>query len=129
MSNNFIPDDVARFILERIDSVAQMEALLLFRSHPTQEWSGEELAKRLYISEKQTADLMSGLCTHEILVAISSEPPKYRYQPGSKELQLMVDRVTEIYSKHLVPVTNLIHSKPITRVQEFADAFKFRKDE
>lgn len=129
MSNNFIPDDVAQFIVERIDSVAQMEALLLFRSHPTQEWSVEELAKRLYITQKQTADLLSSLCAHEILVAISGESPKYRYQPGSKKLQLMVDRVTEIYSKHLVPVTNLIHSKPTTRVQEFADAFKFRKDE
>ncbi|MGH7823710.1 MAG: hypothetical protein ACREQ7_00805 [Candidatus Binatia bacterium] len=127
--NSVIPDDVAQFILERIDSVAAMEALLLLRSDPVQEWSVEELAKRLYISEQQTADVVASLCAHEIFVAILSGPPRYRYQPASKDLQLMVDRAAEIYSQHLVPVTNLIHTKPTTRVQEFADAFKFRKDE
>jgi hypothetical protein len=127
--DSVIPGDVARFILERIDSVAEMEALLLLRSNPGQEWSVQELAKRLYISEQQTTDAVSSLCAHGIFVAISSAPPMYRYQPASKEMQAMVDRVAEIYSKHLVPVTNLIHSKPTTRVQEFADAFKFRKDE
>jgi hypothetical protein len=124
-----IPDDVARFILERIDSVAEMEALLLLRTDPSQEWSIAELAKRLYISEQQTTAIVSSLCAHGIFVAILSGAPRYRYQPASKEMHAMVDRVAEMYSKHLVPVTNLIHSKPTTRVQEFADAFKFRKDE
>lgn len=127
--NSVIPEDVAHFILERIDSVAQMEALLLLRSNPSQEWSVEELAKRLYISAKQTADIVAALCSQKIFVAILTGPPRYRYQPASKDLQLMVDRVAEMYSKHLVPVTNLIHSKPATRIQEFADAFKLRKDE
>jgi hypothetical protein len=41
----------------------------------------------------------------------------------------MVDRLAELYSKYLIPVTHLIHSKPQTRVREFADAFKLRKEE
>ena len=40
----------------------------------------------------------------------------------------MLERLAEIYAKHLVPVTNLIHSKPKPRIQEFADAFRLRKD-
>jgi len=40
----------------------------------------------------------------------------------------MLERTAEAYAKHLVPVTNLIHSKPKPRIQEFADAFRFRKD-
>ncbi|HWO43668.1 MAG TPA: hypothetical protein VNO43_17910 [Candidatus Eisenbacteria bacterium] len=126
--NNIIPEEVARFILHHIDSVAQMEAILLLRSNPVKEWSVEELAKRLYISEEQTEGVVSSLCARGIFVAILTGPPRYRYEPASKELDEMIERVAEVYSKHLVPVTNLIHSKPATRVQEFADAFKLRKD-
>jgi hypothetical protein len=128
MSLNFIPDDVAQFVVEKIDSVAQMEALLLLRSDPQQEWNLESLAKRLYIDEKQTAEALEGLCADGFLVTTITEPPQYRYQPSSENLRQMVDRVSDIYSKHLVPITNLIHSKPKTRVQEFADAFRLRKE-
>jgi hypothetical protein len=128
MTNKLIPDDVARFVLEKIDSVAQMEALLLLRGHRGQEWGVEEVAKRLYINDAQTAEVLSHLCANGIVLCTSSASPKYKYQPSSTELERTVNRVAEMYSKHLVPVTNLIHSKPVTRVQEFADAFKFRKD-
>jgi hypothetical protein len=128
MSDSFIPDDLAQFILERIDSVAQLEALLLLRNEPHEKWSAAALAKRLYITDKETAALLERLCADGFLVATSSQPPLYHYQPGSQELGKMIDRAAEIYSKHLVPVTNLIHSKPKTRVQEFADAFRLRKD-
>ena len=129
MSKNVIPDEVAHFILEKIDSVAQMEALMLLRTDRGEEWSLNTLAKRLYISEKQTSEVLAHLCLEGLIIAAGGEPPLYRYQPISRELRRMVDRMADIYARHLVPVTNLIHSKPKTRVQEFADAFRLRKDE
>lgn len=129
MSGSFIPDDVARFILEKLDSIAQLEGLLLLRNSPEKQWSVQALAARLYIDEKQTAQLLSDLCKQSLAIMIPSDPPLYQYHPGSTELRNMVDRVAEIYSTHLVPVTALLHSKAKARVQEFADAFKLRKDE
>jgi hypothetical protein len=35
--------------------------------------------------------------------------------------------VAALYAANLIPVTNLIHAKP-SRIREFADAFKLRKD-
>jgi hypothetical protein len=128
MSDSFIPDDLAQFILEKIDSVAQLEALLLLRDDANVQWSAQALAKRLYITEKETAELLERLCADGFLVASSGPPLLYHYQPGSQELGQMIDRAAALYSKHLVPVTNLIHSKPKTRVQEFADAFRLRRD-
>ena len=40
----------------------------------------------------------------------------------------MVGQVADLYSRYLVPVTNLIHTKKTSRIQEFADAFRIRKD-
>jgi DNA-binding IclR family transcriptional regulator len=128
MNDKIIPEDIERFILEKIDSVAEMEALILLRSDAEALWSVVSLAKRLYIAEEQTAKILDHLCAEGLLTTSSDEHPGYRYQPKSLELQNSVDRVAEIYTKHLVPISNLIHSKPRARVQEFADAFRLRKD-
>jgi hypothetical protein len=128
MTNHVIPEDLAQFILAKIDSVAQMEALLLLRSKPEEEWSSGSLARGLYITEDQTVELLRRFCDEGFLMLKAGDPPRYQYRPASAELRQMLDRLADVYSKHLLPVTNLIHLKPKTRVREFADAFKLRKD-
>ncbi len=129
MADDLIPDDVRRFILDKIDSIAELEGLLLFSRNPETEWNIEALAQRLYASQQQTSDVLTRLYLLGFLAVKEKESLTYYYQPGSPELRRMVDRVAEIYSKYLVPVTNLIHSKPQSKVQQFADAFKLRKRE
>ncbi|HYJ17186.1 MAG TPA: hypothetical protein VE170_16965 [Candidatus Limnocylindria bacterium] len=128
MTDKIIPEEVKQFIFEKIDSVAEMEALLLLRSNPEASWSIASLAKRLYIDEGQTAKIVDHLCREGLLTISSNEQASYRYEPKSVELQNSVDRVAEMYTKHLVPISTLIHSKPRVRAQEFADAFRLRKD-
>ena len=129
MISHPIPDDVRQFILDKIDSVAQLEALLLLRANPSDDWDAGAVAKRLYVDDSQARTALSRSLEEKLLVVSTTERRRYRYQPESLQLGEMIDRVAEIYAKHLVPVTNLIHSKPRSRVQEFADAFKFRKDD
>jgi hypothetical protein len=124
-----IPEDVAQFILNHIDSIAQLEALLLLRREPDGRWSASTLAQRIYADEKETVDAVEGLCAAGLAIALGGNPTLYRYEPISPGLRHLVDLTANVYAKHLVPITNLIHSKPKTRVQEFADAFKIRKDE
>jgi len=128
MPGNIIPVDIAQFIIEKIESVAQLEALLLLRTNPETGWSVRSLAARLYISDEQTTQLLLALCAQGFAAAEAEDLSLYRYQPRSAELKSMLDRLADIYAKHLVPVTNLIHSKPKSRIQEFADAFRLRKD-
>jgi hypothetical protein len=128
MADSVIPEDISQFVIEKIESVAQLEALLLLRNHPDTDWSVQALAARLYISEEQTAGVLVVLQAQGFVSADSKDPSLYRYWPNSKELKTMLDRLAEIYASHLVPVTNLIHSKPKSRIQEFADAFRLRKD-
>jgi hypothetical protein len=128
MAEQFIPDDIVRFVLEKIDSVAQLEAVLLLRGEPQRQWSAAELAARLYISEAQTAELLLGLSAQG-LIAAEEERGVYSCRPRTPELGQMLDRLAEVYAKQLVAITNLIHSKQRPRVQAFADAFRLRKDD
>ena len=127
MADDMIPDEVKQFIVENIDSVAHLEGLLLFRGSPEAEWGVEEVAKQLYIDQGQTARILTRLHDLGFLAVKEGRSPSYRYAPESSDLRQRVESVAHTYAKYLVPVTNLIHSKPQTRVQEFADAFKLTR--
>lgn len=119
-----IPDDVGRFILDRIDSIAQLEAVLLLRASPDTWWERKTVAERLYITEELCAHVLDGLCKQGLLLAADlPQGRRYRYRPETGELREMVDRLAYYYAKHLVPVSNLVHAKARTRLERFAQAF------
>jgi hypothetical protein len=128
MAEDIIPNDVRQFILHNIDSIAQMECLLLFRSNRETEWTAEAMAKGLYVSEDDAAAILAQLQARGFLATSQASPLRYKYQPQSPEMEEITGRMADLYSHYLVPVTHLIHSKPKNRVQEFADAFLIRKD-
>jgi hypothetical protein len=130
-NGTLIADDIRRFILTSIPSVPYLEAMLLLRSDTKLPWDSARLALRLYLSDKAAAALLAELHEAGILQAeepAGQSPALYRFAPSSEQLQQMIDRVADAYSRHLVEVTHLIHSKTGKKAQQFADAFKWRKD-
>ena len=124
MADDPIPADLRDFILRYIDSVAHLEALLLLRANPETAWGAAAVAARLYSSAEQADEVLAQLCDEHLLVC---ENGLYRYGGQPPENIAMIDRLAASYAKQLIPITNLIHSKP-RRIRQFADAFKFRKD-
>jgi len=123
-----IADEIRRFILTSIPSVPYLEAMLLLRNDTASPWDSARLAQRLYLTEKAAAALLTEL--HEAGV-VQTEPDTatlYRFSPASDTLRDMIDRLAVTYAAHLVEVTNLIHSRTGKKAQQFADAFKWRKD-
>ena len=119
-----VPGDLRDFITRYIDSIAQLEALLLLRANPDANWTPAEVALRLYTSEQEAAELLARLCADALVFCNEGT---YRFGSEDTELRNLVDRLADAYSQHLIPVTNMIHAKP-RRIRQFADAFKFRKD-
>lgn len=128
MVTEIIPEDVRQFILQNIESVAQLEGLLLLRGDETLKLSSEFMSERLYISKPEATELLDRLQMRGLLVKNANTPPLYWYSPVSQELDQIVEKVSQTYARYLVPVTHLVHSKTTTRIQEFADAFWIRKD-
>ena len=132
MSEEGIPEDIRRFLLLHIDSVAQLEALLLMHSHPHQDWDAAALAQRLYISPAETVKILLHLAAQQ-LCRPSSQPNSFRIETGNPELKALLMRLAEVYSRRLIAITTLIHqNKPPgqnpNNAKRFADAFKFFKD-
>lgn len=124
MTDQPVPDDIRDFIQRHIDSVAQLEALLLMRNNPGERWDTAKMARRIYTSEEETAELLARLAADGFL---STSDAGYAYDRNDAAKRDIVDRLALVYSRHLIAVTNIIHAKP-RRIRQFADAFKFRKD-
>jgi hypothetical protein len=124
MADDPIPAEVRDFILRHIDSVAQLEALLLLLRNPKGSWTVARTAQRLYAPEQEIADVLARL-REDGLVSVNDGG--YRYDCASPEQSALIERLAEVYARHLIPMTNMIHAKP-RRIREFADAFKLRKD-
>jgi hypothetical protein len=125
MSLPELPADVRRFILASVPSVPYLEAVLLMRAESDHAWGAAELARRLYVPERTGVELLqllraSGIAQPEGQAAV-------RYAPTA-ELAEVIERVAAAYAANLLAVTDLIHSRIDRRAQQFADAFRFRKE-
>ena len=123
------PEDLRRFVLTSIPSVPFLEALLLLRADPGGEWHADTLARRLYVAERTAQGLLQDLCRAGMVAPCA--PPQehcYTYQPASGQLRDRIDALADLYARHLVEVTMLIHSSLDRKAQQFANAFKLRKE-
>lgn len=120
-----IPEDIRRFVLTSIPTVPHLEALLLLRAAAPACCSAATLAERLYISDKLALSLLTDLSGGNL---VASAGDGYCYRPGTAALAQTIDDVAALYGRRLVDMTNLIHSRLDRKAQQFADAFKWRKD-
>jgi hypothetical protein len=119
-----LPAELREFLARHIDSIAQLEALLLSVAAPDEVWDVPRIARRLYIGQQEASETLAHLAAHGLL---AHERGGYRFCPLTQELLDMASLLAEHYRRHLIPVTNLIHAKPL-RIRQFADAFKLKKD-
>ena len=120
--------DVYEYILEKIESVPHLEAvILLWNSRPVG-WSVEELASRLYVSSERTAQILQDLIRQQFVQQSAATPPRFSYLPRSEEQNDWMFRVDTAYRREIVRISTMLHSKASPSVREFARAFRFKKD-
>lgn len=127
MTGPAISPHVLQFIAQQIDTVPQLECLLLLYEHDRQAWGPEQVAARIYSSPQDARGILEVLHRRGLLLA-EADPPRYRFNPGGTAGPELVRDVAREYQRHLVPIATFIHSKASASVREFARAFDFKKD-
>jgi len=122
-------EQIDRFLVDEIDSVPQLEALLLiWRTRPCQ-WSSTEIAEELYISSESAASELDHLLHHGLLTPSSDRPNYYLLNLEPENRQQLLASLEELYRRELVRISNLIHAKAPRSMRDFASAFRFKKEE
>jgi hypothetical protein len=128
MTSPEIPARVLQFLAERIDTVPQLEALLLLWESPQRLWSDEELAGRIYVGRQVAATILQALQRQQLATAEPAATVRYRYNPQWDPSGEIMPEVAATYRRHLVLLATFIHSRASTAVREFARAFDLKKD-
>ncbi len=90
-------------------------------------WTTEEVARRLYIDPTAANAAMEPLVRRGLVQKSGVVGAfVYAYGPPSEEMRTTIDQLEELYSKLLIPITNLLHNKASSAVHQFANAFKLR---
>ncbi len=120
--------DVKQFIDQNIESLAQLEALILMRQNPTSGWDAAKIAKALYIPPELAEALLAEFVRQGFIKPMPENQSQYCYGPADQALGQLIDRVAGAYHDRRVAIITLIYSKPLNKVQTFADAFRLRKE-
>lgn len=122
------PDDVRRFIERNIDSLEELEVLLLLYRRPDKGWTAEAVAGALYTHAQSAGNKLLSL-QRRGLAEMRDEQGISVFQgrsPGPNAP--LVERLARLYAERRLTVTNIIYAKPLPNVQAFADAFDLRRE-
>ena len=129
MGDDF-PPELEQFIAKHIESLAELEALLLMHAEPDRQWDCAKLSQQLYISADMCGGIVLDLERRGFVKRESEEgDDPFRYHAASAEIDRLVTDLAALYQQRRVAVITLIYSKPVKKVQTFADAFRLRREE
>ncbi len=128
MDDPGISQNVRSLIIERIDSVVQLEVLLLLQANTGRAWTAAEVAQELRIEPSWATGQLGELAGRGLLAPAADVPDGYRYAPSPREIDATVVQLSKDYAERRVTVITLIFSKPVDKLRTFADAFRLRKD-
>lgn len=127
MTEQGLSEEVKKFVTEQINSLEQLEILLLLHSRREKEWTAQQVSDELRLSQASVAIRLADLQKKGLLVAKEASAPLYRYAPQKPEIEPIVDSLVKLYPDYRFTVINLIFSKPLDKIKTFANAFKLRK--
>jgi hypothetical protein len=123
-----ISQTVRTFIADHIESVVQLEILLLLFNAPGKDWRADDIGRELRIDPSWAAAQLADLCSRGLITCDEGPNPNYRYGPRSPDIEQAIVDLNRAYTDMRVTVISLIFSKPADKIRIFADAFKIRKD-
>lgn len=129
MAEGEITVAVKNFIHQHINSVEQLEVLLLMLGRSDKEWSASEVSRELYIQPVSAGTRLADLQRSRLLQATGSTPSLYRYAPQEPALDQAAREVAAAYSVRRVGIINLILERPLDNVRVFSDAFRIRRND
>ena len=121
-----IPDDLLIFVRRTIRSVWALDLLLLLRKNSDRAHTVHELATELRASDAVVLGALPLLIAEGLVTEV--DKGRFAYRPSDPVLVEKVDRLADTYRKSPVALVREIALAPNPKLQDLADAFKFKKD-
>lgn len=121
--------DVLDFIVKKVESIEQLEVLLLLREHRDRVWTARQVNDVIRSSDQSITHHLNKWTNSGLLSLKDRTSGTYVYLPSSRELDSTVGKLAEFYRDRRVTVIEYIYSKSLRKIHMFSDAFKIKKDD
>ena len=119
------PDGVLSFVDRHIESVEQLEILLLLASQE-RKWRASEIFQTIQSSQTSVEQRLESLVAAGLIA--KDEKGCFRFAPKDDDTRNLVKDLADAYKTRRVRIIEAIYTRKTDAVRTFADAFKFRKD-
>jgi hypothetical protein len=122
-----IPAHVLQFLTECVDSVPQLEALLIMFAEPLRRWNAQDISARTYVALPEATRILDRLSRRD-LVRSDDTGSHFLIHLGDDARRALIGDVARTYQANLRQVATFIHEKPPASLTEFARAFDLKRD-
>jgi hypothetical protein len=129
MSEKVFSEELEKFIAAEINSLEQLEILLLLSGNPHKWWSAKSVYEVVKSSIQSVQDRLEEMVARGILRKETDTEVRFQFGPRDEAVWRITTELRDAYKERSVKVVQAIYSKPPDPVQEFARAFRLRKDD
>ncbi|MFN8390375.1 MAG: hypothetical protein U0136_08810 [Bdellovibrionota bacterium] len=123
MNESGLPKELHELVLRFVDSLEELEILLLLRGADNQAWSVRAVNERIRSTEVSVEQRLEKLSASGF---VSKSGNAYRFAPQSKDLERAAELLAEGYRERRLKIIEAIFSKPLHGIRSFSDAFIIR---
>jgi hypothetical protein len=123
-----LPAQLLRFIALAIPTYLAAEVLLFLAARPERAWRPEEIVvemRPVVITLPAAKEYLALFLLRNI---VEESDGCYFYKPSSPELEAAIGALAYAYNERPVTLIHTIYNIAESRIQSFADSFKFRKE-
>jgi len=125
MPGNAVSPAAQQLIIEHIHSIEQLEILLALGTNPGQFWSARDIFRVVQSNENSIAQCLISFSAAGLVIATPEKTYRLAENPVLLEI---VPELAKAYRERHVTIIEMIYKKPERQVQNFAEAFKLRKE-
>jgi hypothetical protein len=128
MSESGFSNELDKFIAREINSLEQLEILLFVSGNPHKWWTVQDVYNVVKSSLQSVGERLNEMVERGLLRKETDAEVRYQFAPSDENVWNLTSELRTAYKEKSVKVVQAIYSKPPDAVQEFAKAFRLRKD-
>lgn len=124
MKAKSLPIELRTLVIEKIDSIGELEVLHLLIENPGTKWDAHSVSMRLR-SNLTSAEKQLKKLSDTVLISVSSEESlSYWYPSADEKTAELLKDLPDFYPKFQHQFIDLIYNKPREHIQALVNSFK-----
>ena len=127
MPANELPYRVIAFVRDHVETLEQLEVLILLSKSPERWWDAAAVAEALGLNVTIARDALERFASRNLLAISITTDVRYQLQPGTAMLRDASEEFAEACRTKRGAIVRLVTDAQQRAMRDFADAFRLRR--